>query len=155
MFTNLSQFFSGQGALDVKSGEAPQTRELQVAVVALLLEMANSDADFSAEELNRVVGIMFTEMNTSEHETGEIIEMVDFMRRDGSKLERFLEAVNRNFSVEERQMLLALIWRMVNADGQIKSFEATLAVDLRMRLGLSLEQAAFARRMSEEMEIPG
>mgnify|MGYP003593050510 CR=1 FL=1 len=155
MFTNLSQFLSGSARLAINQHEEPQSRELQVAVAALLLEMANSDADFSAEELNRVVSIMFIEMETPEHETAEIVEMVEFMKRDGSTLERFIKAINEVFSVEQRQMVLALIWRMVKADGKIQSFETTLATDLRKRLGLGLEQAVFARQMAEKMEIPG
>ena len=150
MFANLHQFLSGKANLAVDGGQQPCSRELQVAVAALLLEMAKSDADFSAEELNRIVTIMFTEMETAEQETAQIIEMLEFMKRDGGRLERFIQAINDNFSSEQRQMVLALIWRMVNADGRIQSFETTLAVDLRKRLGLTLEQAVFARQMAEK-----
>jgi len=153
MFRNVHEFFSTSVGLEVQRSGLPTGQELQVAVVALLIEMAGSDQEFAPQELDRIVRLMLDEFGLKPDQTAQMVEMVQFMRRDGTKIERFIAAVNEHFSVQQRQVVLAMIWKLVEADGKIEDFEVRLAAGLRQRLNLSLEQATLARQLAENTDL--
>lgn len=149
MFENLREFLSGNEGLKIDRQGQLNQREVVVATVFLLASIAHSDHDFEAAELNSIVTQMFREFDLPEHETGEIVEVVDFLIRDGSKIESFIEIVRKHLDSEQKQVVLAMVWKLLNADGTAERQEAELAADLRAKLGLSLEQAVRARQMAE------
>ena len=158
MFGNFDGFLRGEGKIDVDKDGAPTSKELKVAVLAVLVEMAHKDSKFDADELTRITQVFFKEYDLLAHETAELCEIVDFLRRNGKLLSEYLSTINQHFSPEQKISILAMAWKIVMADGQAEKFEAIFAAELRTSLGLTLEQAVRARQMAEKekfsLEIP-
>ncbi len=152
MFENLESLLSGQTSLDRTLSGEPSSQDLLVAVLGLLLEAGDASGGMSAEELERVIPSMALRFNLADHIVGELVAIADFLRKEPGKCDRFISIINDKFSIEQKQQVLALIWRVFISDGIIDKLEASLGASLRTRLNLSLESALGARVMAEQME---
>lgn len=126
--------------------------DVQVAVVALLVEMAESDAHVSADELTEIVRTMNRAFSLTDSQVGELLEVVRVLRQESKRLEDYFQLVNTHFSPDQRQEVLAMLWRVIAADGRVERFEASFAVTARTRLGLSVEQAVRARHLADAVK---
>ena len=153
MFKNLSEFFAGEVSLKIDANGEPTRRDLIVSAVVVLNGLAHADNDFETEELNSIMNQMFAEFELSQNEGAEILAIAQFLQRDQSKIDQFIDTLNANFTIEQKQLILAMAWKLIIADGVVEKFESELAVELRGKLGLSLEQAVRARQMAELNQV--
>ena len=153
MFDNYKEFFAGLAPLREDQPGAPTARDLLVSVVVLLAATAHADTDFETAEMNSIVGQMFSEFGLKDYESGEILELAEYLVKDGSKIDQYLQNVVAKFDADQRQIVLAMVWRVILADGLAERFETELAVELRTKLMLSLEQGVRARKLAELNQV--
>ena len=153
MFDKLKDFFSGAASLQVDaSGEATQ-RDLQIATGVLLLEMAGADDDFAPEEVQAVFRTMEEQFSIKDTDTLDLMEEAQQAREDKGKIDEFVEAINSNFSEQQRQIVLAMVWKVILADEVVEKFEQRFASEVRQRLQLSREQAEEAQALVLEGKV--
>lgn len=150
MFGELNTFFRGEETLEVNKEGEPTSREIVVAVVVLLLEMAHADDEFIAAELDSIVNSVAVDFKLDADETGYIMEIAETVRTDSSKIAEFIEKVKEAFDESQRVRVLTAVWKVVLADGKVDGFEAKYAAEVRGRLGLSMEQGVRARMAAED-----
>ena len=150
MFRNLDDFLAGRASLETDSEGNPTSRELQVAMVAVLAEAARADKEFNSLELSRIMGTCLREFGVSEESGAELLEIAEFLDREPEKREHFIQALNSNLNDDQRSYLLGLVWRVLTADGQLENHENTFAASLRKKLNLTLEQAIRAQMLSKK-----
>lgn len=162
MFGNLSDFFRTGAPLELDSSGKAATRDLHIAVLVLLTEAATEDGEFHSTELGSIVASMARCFEINDADTGELLDVAGYLQRDGAKVEEFVKRVNDSYTTLQRQEILAIVWKVIASDGELTKVESRLAAKLRTLLGLSLEQAAWAREMSskpgglfEEKGTPG
>ena len=154
MLKQIKEFFQGEAtSLDVdKSGE-PTNKDLQVATGVLLLEMAGADEDFAPEEVRAIFSTMEEQFNIKDMETLEIMESAESLRQEQGKIDEFIKTLNQSFDDRQKQLLLAMVWKVVIADQLIDKYEERFANQLRLRLQLTEEQAEEAKKLAESGRI--
>lgn len=153
MIDKIKSFLSENVDLDKKLDGSDVDRSLMVTIGALMLEMAGADNDYAPEEIQACFRSLEKQFGISDTEAMEILEQADSLRNDKSALSNNIEKLNLNFSEEQRQLILSLIWKVVVADEKIEKYELRIANQLRVRLQLSDEQAEDARKYAFEGKI--
>jgi uncharacterized tellurite resistance protein B-like protein len=134
--------------------EAPPFPRAQIAVVALLIELAQSDRSLGEAELGTVERIAAERFGLDADAAARLTTAAK--RELDASLEDwiFAHAVRQGFDVDERAGILALLWEVVYADGRLAPLEEALLTRLAAELrvpGDAIEAAraqAFARRAS-------
>jgi|GEM_PF-1848335 len=146
MFRTLKDFQDDHQSIE---GEI-SARDLQVATVAILCELAHADNDFEASELTEIVRVMNSEFDLTDVEIGELVEISEYLRVNSKKVEDYFTLVNKHFGADHKIELLRLMWLVIGADGVADKAESDLAVVTRKRLGLTMEQAVGARVLAQQ-----
>jgi uncharacterized tellurite resistance protein B-like protein len=125
--------------------EGDDPRRLQVATCALLVEIARIDSQFTGEERERIVEIMRTRFRLSEEDASEILQAAEEEVRDSVHLWRFTHLINRNFSIEEKEEVIELLWRVIYEDGRLDRHEDHLIHRIASLLNLTHKQLIDAK----------
>jgi uncharacterized tellurite resistance protein B-like protein len=148
MLNRIKNFLEGEISLDkTKDGEEVD-RTLMVGIGVLMLQMAGADNDYAPEEVQSCFRTLEKHFGISDEEAMEILEEAENLKGDKEKVSSLLESLNTKYSDSQKQLIMALIWKVVVADDKIESFELRTANQLRVRLQLSEEQAEEARKMA-------
>jgi uncharacterized tellurite resistance protein B-like protein len=157
MFGKLKSFFKGEASLEkslqADKGGQPSDRDLQIACLVLLIEMAGSDQGIASQEAEAVCASMHAEFGLEEAAIPELVQLAIASRKEQGKIDEFVRLINMRFSEAQRIRLLAMIWKIVLADGKVDKFEQRFAVQMYNRFQLNEEQAEKARNMAEGGEI--
>lgn len=151
MFGNLRAFLKGTDAALTVSGSLVGSREVEIAVVSLLLETAYADGKLSPAEIEKLVSAVchHFEIGGNCEELSELLDVAEELHEDQGKLTAVVDHINQEFNSSQKQLVLSAIWRVAAADGSVNDIELNFATQLRQRLGLTLEQALEARELSE------
>ncbi len=153
MFKNMDQFLQGAATLEVDvSGQLSQ-RDLQISTAALLLQMAHADEKLTNGEIDAMVSTMDKLFVLQGNVAGDLLEVADFLRRDQTKLDDLLKVVNKRFDAAQKQTIVAMLWKVMNADGFIDPFEANLAAEISMKLGLSVDEVKKAQSLADTAQV--
>lgn len=148
MFDKLKDFFTGGATLEVNKDGAPTPRDLQIATAVLLLETAGVDEDFAPEEVQTCFRTMEKQFQISDTETLAIMETAEKAREEQGRIDEFVLAINSHFGDKQRQIVLAMVWKVVMADQLVERYEQRFAEQLRQRLRLTEEQAEEAKALA-------
>ncbi|MCB0359024.1 MAG: TerB family tellurite resistance protein [Bdellovibrionales bacterium] len=150
MFESFKDFFEGSAPLRLDKAGKPAARDVVIATVIVLLELAHQDKEFSEEEFTQIIRGLNREFGLSDAEAGMVMEIADYARKNPERGSEATRVINEHFSDEQKEHILSMLWRVVLADGLVDAFETRYAVLLRTRLNLSLEQAVRARTQAEQ-----
>lgn len=149
MFENLKEFFEGAAGLGSDKSGKPTERDLQICVAALLVQMAFSDEHLHEKELTAMIGNLNRQFQLSDYDAADILEVADYLRKNETRLENLLTIINERFEHSQKLTVLAMLWRVMKADGSVNTFEARLAAEVSSHLGLSEAEIEQARIMAE------
>lgn len=153
MFLNSKDFFAGQDSLKIDQDGDATERDLQVAIIALLIAVGKADDDFHQKEIEEIVNVVTTQFHLVGESSAELLEMARLMmREDSTRLYEFITIVRENFDLNQRMRMMGLIWKVALADGKLNEEETSFAVAIRKDLDLSLEQAVRAQQMAQDGE---
>lgn len=138
MFNSLSNFF--QEKMAPAAGQAEDRDHLQVATVALLLEAAHADSEFSEGEKEAIARMVGARFNLNEEQTDELLHVADTERRDKGDLYQFARLINDNFTHARKLAVLELLWQVVYSDGVLEAHEDALMHKMGTMLGVRHEE---------------
>jgi uncharacterized tellurite resistance protein B-like protein len=147
--SNYGKFLSSAITLDVDNCGVPTRQDLGIAVVALMITLAKQDNDFEEVEIDVIAEQIQEMFRLDSADSHSMVKLVEPLTNSPGKLIEFIDVVNQNFTAAQKQLVLAMIWRVALANGHSDSHETQFATALRERLGLSLEEAVRARQMAE------
>jgi uncharacterized tellurite resistance protein B-like protein len=78
-------------------------------------------------------------------ETRELLARAEEIRPPVVKLADVTDVLQRGYDVEQRKQVLALLWQVLQADGQVGPWESAFAEHVTRALGLTPAQAEAAR----------
>lgn len=125
-------------------GAAPFPRK-ELAVAALLIEAAQIDRRVSAEERAVVARLVRERFALPAAEAAHLLALAggEFAAALDDWL--FTEAVREGFDADEREAILAMMWQVVYADGQLARFEDLFMQRVAESLALDAQAAERAR----------
>lgn len=100
--------------------------DLQVAVVALLIRAATSDARFGAEERDTIRRIVADSFGLTPEAVLSLVREAEGEESETLDLHRWAQAIKRAYSEEERVGVIEKMWEVVYADGVLDDYEANL-----------------------------
>lgn len=97
--------------------------DISLSAAVILLEVAYSDSEFSEEEREFIIRILKQDFNLSEEDTKELIELGTQILREDTNRWRYVNAINEQYSVQEKLKLIDTVWKLIYADNKLDKYE--------------------------------
>jgi uncharacterized tellurite resistance protein B-like protein len=137
----LRSFFSRPSAEKDPGSPDP----VAIAACALLLEIAEADATFTAEERERIARHAREDLGVADGDVREVLRLAEEARKESVDLYQFTRLVTESFSREQRLLLIEAIWGVVYSDGVLTAVEGQLARRIAELLGFQHPEVQAAR----------
>jgi len=118
---------------------------LRIATCAIMVEIANSDDEFTDGERARIVEILSEKFDLSDDEAHELIEIAEERIKKSIDIWGFTKTINTVFTEDQKVRVLEAIWEIIYADGQLSQHEDSLIHKLSYLLGLKHKQLIDAK----------
>lgn len=125
MLSKLSRFFERHLSLtdgDSSSPESAFSRK-QLAVAALLVEVARADHHIGQQELDHLPLLLQSKFQLTTEQLDDLIEIAKEESADATSLHQFTQWINRECTDEEKLQLLAAMWQVAYIDGELDKYE--------------------------------
>ncbi|MBI5111371.1 MAG: TerB family tellurite resistance protein [Rhodovulum sp.] len=149
MFDDIKTFFA-----ELTSGGKNPTRfepdDYRLAAAALMVHVATLDANLSETERAKLHTLLETRFGLDAADTDALIDAAVAADREAVDFYQFTRLLMRSLDEEGRRKIVAMMWQMVFADGDVTEFEDNvmwrvadlLAVPNRDRIELRRQIAA-------------
>ena len=124
MLGKLKDILLGDRAY-AESATNPEERQ-QLALAALLIEMARADFDESTEEQAAINGFLADHFSLSEAEAADLIERATQAMSEAVCLFDFTRALHDSLDYEQKLAVVRLLWRTALADNRLDKYEEYL-----------------------------
>ena len=123
MLNKLSRFIERH--LQPAGGASPvlSHHQKQLAVAAVLVEVAMADHQFSEVELSALGVILARKFTLSHDELGELISLAKTETNHATSLHQFTQLINQYCNDEEKFKLMKAMWEMAYVDGNLDKYE--------------------------------
>lgn len=123
MLNKLSRFIERH--LQPAGGDAPilSYHQKQLAVAALLIEVALADQRLSEVELHSLTIILERKFSLAKDELTELIDLAKDETTRATSLHQFTQIVNQHCAMEEKFGLMKAMWEIAYADGDLDKYE--------------------------------
>jgi uncharacterized tellurite resistance protein B-like protein len=145
MLQAIRRFLEGRGGSEDAAVLDPD-EELRVAACALLLELAHADDTFSPEEQRLIEEALGRHFGLSAEEGRGLVTLAEERRREAVDLHAFTRLVTARYDEGQRMVLAEIMWRVVDADGELSRHEEELMRKIARLLDLRPGYLAAARR---------
>ena len=125
-------------------------KKLQIAACALLVEIGNSDNNFTDVERKKIISIMKDTFNIEEDYINELIELSEKNFDENESIYEYTSIINDNFSIEEKFELLKNIWRLIYTDDNLNRYEEHLVKMIGSLLNIEYSNIIGAKLLIKE-----
>jgi uncharacterized tellurite resistance protein B-like protein len=123
LIKRILSFFEDVSKQDSQSSN---THSIDLASLALLIEVAKSDHDISPEELEEIVNLAIKTFGISQSEQETLITQAKEVASNSISLYEYTSVVNEHYSEEQKLQLILAMWRVAYADTRIDRYEEHL-----------------------------
>ena len=120
----MFNFFKKNTTKDLKKDTPSYEIELNAAVLAY--EIARSDGDISSDELKVLMHEIEKIATKAGKEKLEIFKIIEMYSADSVSFHEFVEDINKNYSKDEKLLLIKFLWTTAYADGKLDIDEERL-----------------------------
>ena len=145
LFDRVREFLQRPSPLAHDRTGAQTDLELQAATTILLIEAAYGDTEYIWREHRTIVKGLEREFGLGKRETLDLLGRANEIRPPVVKLADVTDVIRDRFSKEQREEVLRLVWRVIDADGEVEEWEGVFADHIAQAVGLSREEARAAR----------
>jgi len=127
MLQVIKSFFERRVAPAVtRADDVTAEHAYQLATGALLVEMSRADDEVTEEERAAVMGAMRRAFELSPEETDELVRLAEQEADRATSLYDFTRLINEQFSPQQKERIIELMWRVAFADGDLDKYEEHL-----------------------------
>jgi uncharacterized tellurite resistance protein B-like protein len=145
MFKSIAAFFDSLH--EPGKGEKPGADEAQLATAALLFHAIAIDGTVTEDEMARLKPLLSAHFQLSEPEFNRLLTMAQQRERDAIDIYRFTSVLRDRLSLEEKREVIAMMWRVVYADGELGALEDNLIWRTAELLGVSTRDRMELKQM--------
>jgi len=159
MLDAIREFFKkiggakGPSDLKVNSRGEGIDESLMTAVVAILIEMSSVDQHVDKGESDQMMSLLDKHFGLPTELTIQYVERAIAERGQSKNIDEFVNRINESYNEVQRELLLALVWRIVLADDKVEDKERKLVVQMRYRFKLSEEAATRAQEKARLKQV--
>jgi len=103
---------------------------LRMATAVLMLDVARADHVFEESEFDRVLNLLEAHFDLTPEESAELVNTASDKADDLVSLHEFTQLLNANLNDQERTRIIALLWQIAYADGQLDKYEDSLVLKI-------------------------
>ena len=134
---------------DSKAGpgnsEKAGDEDIRVAVCALFLEMSHVDGEFTEPERENILLLLKAHYRLSDEHVAALMEASKKELEGSIDLWQFTNLINQNYSREEKNSVIEMIWQIVYADDKLDKHEDYLVHKLSKLLRLTHKELIDAK----------
>jgi uncharacterized tellurite resistance protein B-like protein len=112
-------------------------RDLQLALVVMLVQVLRADLEIKDEELEAVIGAVEEILGVDREEATELMRVAAHSARDSEGMRQAVERLDRHLTRGQRLQLVEWLWRVAMADAEILAQEEYLIRKISELLGLT------------------
>jgi len=124
MFGKLKEILLGSQAY-AESAASPEERQ-QLALAALLVEMARADFDESADEHHEIQRLLAGHFELSEAEAADLLKKAAGAMDEAVCLFDFTRALHDSLDYEQKLAVVTLLWQVALSDEGLDKYEEYL-----------------------------
>ena len=140
MIDLVKRFFSKVPMEDSSDNAESKSHDLRVATTALFLEMARIDESFTDAEMTAILSILKEKYGLSTELADALIKAADEELEQSLDLWQFAKLINENYTREEKEKIIEILWQIVFIDGKLDKYENYLMHKMANLLRLSHNQ---------------
>jgi uncharacterized tellurite resistance protein B-like protein len=103
---------------------------LRMATAVLLIDVARADHVFEESEYDRVLQLIESHFALTPEQAGELFNAAGEEADDMVSLYEFTQLLNKNLNDDEKARIIALLWQVAYADGQLDKYEDSLVLKI-------------------------
>jgi len=134
MFDAIRSFLTDESRSRRQSENLPDE---QVALCAILVEVAEADRDFDPEEYKEIILQLRGHFSLETAEAEKLIELTQQERDKSTDLWPFTRMIGQTYSVEQKAEVLTMVWQVILADERLDPYEEQLARRLQTMLSVN------------------
>lgn len=100
-----------------------KAHQLKLAAASMLLEVVFADETLAPEETALLPKLLTETLSMTEQDAKALIDEAKLVQGNATSLFEFTNAINTEFSLEQKQQLLLAMWQLAYADGQLSHYE--------------------------------
>lgn len=122
MITALKKLFEAPA----QESEADRQRRMRLAAAALLIETARADFSQDASEEDALEQLLSSSLELDRQAVHELVEAATRQLDGSTSLYEFTRVINDYYSAQQKLELIAAMWRVAYADGDLDKYEEHL-----------------------------
>jgi uncharacterized tellurite resistance protein B-like protein len=142
MLKTLEKFFQQFESVPHPPAEVDQ---LRLSVACLVQEVRRVDLEHDARERPAGIAALVRMFGTSDDEAAELLERAQAKMSQLTSYYPIVSAIKRDLAVEERVLLIEMLWRVAYADGALHGHEDHLVRKIAHLLYVPNTQVMLAR----------
>ena len=115
MLNQIKLFFEQHLALSAPS-ETPEEK-LQLATVALFLEMMHMDDRVEVKEQNIILSLINQNFSITTEQATSLLQLAEQQRTQATDYYQFTSLINKEYSQEQKVRLIESLWKIAFIDG--------------------------------------
>lgn len=151
MLKAIKDFVTQQIMAPVERGNSTSEHALRLATAALLVEMSRQDEKILPVEKAAVAGALKDKFDLSEYEVETLYVLAEAEVKEAIDYYQFTSLIKENFSPEQKEKVVELLWQVAAADGHIDTYEEHMV--RRISELLYLSHSAFIRAKHRALGI--
>ena len=136
--------------------QGTQLPDEQLAVCAILLEVAYADQEFAPEEFSMITQQLKSYFGLEPDAVEKLIALAEQERHAATDLFPFTSKISRDYTPDKKEALLTMVWQVIFADGKLDPYEDQLARRFQSMLSVNhsvlMAAKAKARALQQEGE---
>lgn len=123
MLNNILNFFEQNFVATSPAFEDFNQHDLQLATIALLIEMMHIDDTCTAKERVATLRVVCEKFLLSEDQANELIGEAESKRQQATDYYQFTRLLNQSFTSKQKIKLIEYLWEVAFADGVLDQHE--------------------------------
>jgi uncharacterized tellurite resistance protein B-like protein len=123
MLDNILKFFDQHFIDSAPDFDQFDEHDLQLATIALLIEMMHIDDECTADERSAILRVVCEKFSISEDQANELINKAEDHHQQSTDYFQFTRLINKGFTPEQKVKLVEYLWTVAFADGVLDHHE--------------------------------
>lgn len=121
MLNSIRDFFERN--IGAQAASVAERHSIELATAALLVEVMRSDADIKPSEQQVVLRAVREKFGLSDQEAQALFQLAEEQVRTANDYYQFTSLINREFSQQQKQRVIELMWQVAYADAELSAHE--------------------------------
>jgi len=119
------------------SGSEDREAALRMATAVLMLDVARADHTFDESEFDRILTLVQEHFNIPAEEAAELVNAAHEKAEDAVSAHDFTQVLHEHLDENEKARIVALLWEIAYADGQLDKYEDAFVLKISDLLHVS------------------